>query len=199
MRVPRCRLSWARWRPRRACPYSEAMPSSNEKTVESVLSELAARRELFLTFVARRAGQNVDPQDVLQQAMLRASEGVRELREADRAIAWFYTILRRTLSDAKRTAESGQQILDPEAVAAPEHPVVCDCSLRELESLAPQYADLLRRIDLQGQSTGVVATELGLTSNNVLVRLHRARQSLRARLKARCGTTSSSSCQSCAC
>ncbi|MEO6599328.1 MAG: sigma factor-like helix-turn-helix DNA-binding protein [Polyangiaceae bacterium] len=165
----------------------------------SVIDELAARREQFLAFVARRAGTSVDPQDVLQQAMLRATERLGQLRDRDRALAWFYAILRRAVSDARQSVPPQGDGIDPDELTTLPQSLNCDCSLRELERLAPQYADILRRIDVRGESAAAVAEELALTRDNVQVRLHRARQALRARLQARCGTTSVSACQNCSC
>lgn len=67
-----------------------------------LLVELAERREEFLGFVARRAGSGVEPQEVVQRALLRASEHAEQLRDRSRAKAWFYAILRRTLADVRQ-------------------------------------------------------------------------------------------------
>jgi transposase-like protein len=52
---------------------------------------------------------------------------------------------------------------------------------------------------LAGQSRVAVARQLGLTPNNLAVRLHRARQALRKRLEQTCETCPTHGFQSCAC
>ena len=51
-----------------------------------------------------------------------------------------------------------------------------------LPTLKPEFADLLRRADLLGQSHAAIARDLGLSVGNVAVRLHRARKALRETL-----------------
>lgn len=63
--------------------------------------------------------------------------------------------------------------------------------------LAP--AEIIRRVIVDGIPVTQVAPELGLTPNNAMVRLHRARTALRARLKEHCGTTSVRACSECGC
>jgi RNA polymerase sigma-70 factor (ECF subfamily) len=65
---------------------------------------------------------------------------------------------------------------------------ICTCFYRLLPTLRPAYADVLRRIDLQGKSREKVAASLGTTVNNLTVRLHRARSALRRRLQQTCLT-----------
>ena len=63
---------------------------------------------------------------------------------------------------------------------------LCGCLHDAMRMLRPDYADILRRIDLEEQPREQVATELGLTANNVGVRLHRARRALRKKLEEIC-------------
>jgi RNA polymerase sigma-70 factor (ECF subfamily) len=48
-------------------------------------------------------------------------------------------------------------------------------------------------------AVGHVAAELSITPNNAMVRLHRARTALKARLKEHCGTDNARSCTDCGC
>ena len=54
-----------------------------------------------------------------------------------------------------------------------------------LPVLKPEYAEIIRRVDLEEASRQCVAGELGLTTNNVGVRLHRARRALRVEIEHR--------------
>jgi RNA polymerase sigma-70 factor (ECF subfamily) len=56
-----------------------------------------------------------------------------------------------------------------------------------LPTLKPTHAELLRRVELQGEPVAAAATALGMTANNASVTLHRARAELRTRLMDFCG------------
>jgi RNA polymerase sigma-70 factor (ECF subfamily) len=76
---------------------------------------------------------------------------------------------------------------------------LCSCVYAILPSLRPSYEELIRRIDLGGESSKTVAQDLAMTRNNVRVRLHRARQVLRARLVRFCGSCCERDCRDCTC
>jgi len=76
---------------------------------------------------------------------------------------------------------------------------VCACLHRLLPDLRPGYADLLRRMDLGQEEPEAAAKALGITRNNLTVRLHRARQALRAGLEEACGLCSRHGCLNCTC
>lgn len=76
---------------------------------------------------------------------------------------------------------------------------LCCCAYAILPSLRPSYAELIRRIDLGGEPSKTVAQDLAMTRNNVRVRLHRARQVLRARLVDFCGRCCERDCRDCTC
>jgi RNA polymerase sigma-70 factor (ECF subfamily) len=66
-------------------------------------------------------------------------------------------------------------------------------------TLKPEYAEILRRVDLGESRLDSVAAELGITANNATVRLHRARQALRQRLEQMCGVCAHHGCLNCTC
>jgi RNA polymerase sigma-70 factor (ECF subfamily) len=65
--------------------------------------------------------------------------------------------------------------------------------------LKPEYAEALRRIELEGQTVQGYAAELGIQPNNAAVRVHRARQALRTRVLAACGSCAEHGCLDCSC
>ena len=65
---------------------------------------------------------------------------------------------------------------------------VCNCLYKLLPTLKPEYAEVIWRIDLLGEPRERVAASLGVTLNNVTVRLHRGRQALKRRLEEMCLT-----------
>ncbi len=167
------------------------------------LEELAARRAQYLAFARKRLRSNADAEDLLQQAMQRAVEKIESLRDPNRVDAWFYRLLRRTLVDhhvawAKHQAELGLLAAEVDE-GTHEERAMCGCSLGLLATLRPEYADIVTRIDLNDDDVESSAQKLGISTNNAYVRLSRAREALRRKLKETCGTESTEACQSCAC
>ena len=71
---------------------------------------------------------------------------------------------------------------------------------RRLLPLVPeQYRELIQQIDLDGRKPEDVASRLGLTRNNVTVRLHRARKHLREALMQNCRACGTHGCLDCTC
>jgi RNA polymerase sigma-70 factor (ECF subfamily) len=68
-----------------------------------------------------------------------------------------------------------------------------------LAALRPQYAEIIRRVELDEQPLREVARELGLTRTNVSVRLHRARRALLEGLRVTCGACFEHGCLECSC
>lgn len=160
----------------------------------AVAAALAANRQAFLRFFARRLGSADEAEDALQEFHLRVVRRTGQLRDAQRVDAWLHPILRSTLVDlyrrraARRRAEAAlREMLPADPAGADDlESVVCTCLYRLLPTLKAEYADVLWRADLLGQRHELVARELELTANNVTVRLHRARRALRHLLEQSC-------------
>ncbi len=178
---------------------------------QDVLQPLLARESAFRAFVRRRISDDALAEDVLQQGLVRAVEHQHALAQTDNVVAWFYRILRNAIVDVYRArAAEGRktEAFEKELAAiggdrspAPDelHPTICACLERLLPALRPAYAELLRRIDLEGQSPEQVAQALQITHNNLTVRLHRARQALRTSLEQTCGLCTKHGCVQCTC
>ena len=74
---------------------------------------------------------------------------------------------------------SGRPAAEPIACAEPEvlESISSACLSTSIAELKPSYSIALRRADLEEATFGDLARELGLTSNNTAVHLHRARGS----------------------
>src|SRR5262249_51962593 len=68
-----------------------------------------------------------------------------------------------------------------------------------LPTLKPEYVDILRRVELLGEPRQEVAAALGVSVNNVTVRLHRARQAIKRALLLSCTTCPEHGFLRCAC
>ena len=186
-----------------AAPASPVVAVSSSATagIPAALAELGHHRGQFVAFARRRTGSDADAEDLVQQAFARAAEKLGDLREPAAARAWFFRVLRRLVIDqyARRaTRERKLAELAPSIeTATSEEAAACACALGLLDGLRPEYADIVRRVDLDDQPVDQAAAALGISSNNAGVRLHRARAKLRAELAALCGPGPSAARQSC--
>jgi RNA polymerase sigma-70 factor (ECF subfamily) len=65
--------------------------------------------------------------------------------------------------------------------------------------LKPEYADALRRIEVDGVAVKDYADTLGISASNADVRLFRAREALRRQVARACGTCADHGCLDCTC
>ncbi|OJH40118.1 RNA polymerase sigma factor [Cystobacter ferrugineus] len=173
---------------------------------EEALRTLLDHRDRFASFLASRVDSQVVVEELLQAAYVKALEKSAALRDEERAVAWFYRLLRNALTDHYRHRSAEARALEREArepLSVQAEPgagsKVCACLHGVLPSLKPEYAHMVRQVDLEEQSVSEVAREAGVTPNNAMVRLHRARQALKARLQHTCGACASSGCLDCSC
>ena len=184
-----------------------------QKTLRSPgpFERLMERESAFRAFLRRRVNDEAIAEDLLQHSLLKAIEHQHTLQNDESIVAWFYRVLRNGVTDyyRARAAETRKnesflqqmQAADEQLVPSMDmmKPTVCACLERLLPTIRPVYAELLRRLDLQGESPDVVAKDLKLTKNNLTVRLHRARQALRAALEVSCGICTKHGCLHCTC
>jgi len=176
-----------------------------------ILAHLLARESDFRGFLRRRIADEALAEDLLQQSFMRAVQQDHQVRRPDQIVAWFYRILRNAAVDYYRARAANDRKIEAfmQELAASGtdktpafdelRPAVCACLQRLLPALRPAYVDLLNRIDLNGESAASVAKDLGVTSNNLTVRLHRARQALRKSLEESCGICTKHGCLNCTC
>lgn len=167
---------------------------------EAVRVALGAQRGPLLAMVRRRGGARVDAEELLQVAFERALSRSEQVRDLERVDAWVGQIVRHVVIDELRRRQEAALPIDLLDIAAVEDDGLdCWCVLVQADQLKPEYAAILRRVIIDGAKVGDVAAELGLTPNNAMVRLHRARKALKERLAAHCGTTTARSCTDCGC
>jgi RNA polymerase sigma-70 factor (ECF subfamily) len=154
-----------------------------------------------VAFVRSRAGGTVDADELVQIAIARALEHASQLRDPTRAGAWLRRVVRNVLIDELRSRQAPLLPVDDLELSAisDDSTIDCWCVLVQAETLKPEYAAILRRVIIDGAPIKQVALQLGITENNAMVRLHRARGALKERLKAHCGTTTARSCAECGC
>ncbi len=87
----------------------------------------------------------------------------------------------------------------PEEPDAAEINVIGRCLDRLILNLKSDYEKIIRAVDIEQRSIAAVTNELQISTNNVNVRLHRARQQLRARLEETCKLCARHGCLDCSC
>jgi RNA polymerase sigma factor (sigma-70 family) len=187
----------------RSCGGDEAVavPSKDE-----LLAVLVENRRAFLAFLERRIGHRETAEDVLHEAYARSLDKM-PLQSEDSAVAWFYRVLRNAVVDHYRRGGASERALsvlarELEKEVKPdleERNAICRCVARLSETLKPEYALALQRIDVDGVSVQDYAVEAGITPNNAGVRVFRARQALRKRVVHWCGACAERGCIDCTC
>jgi DNA-directed RNA polymerase specialized sigma24 family protein len=79
------------------------------------------------------------------------------------------------------------------------HREICACVGRLASTLKPEYAEVLRAVDIEDIPVKAFAETAGLTTSNAGVRLFRAREALRKQVAASCGTCAEHGCADCSC
>jgi RNA polymerase sigma-70 factor (ECF subfamily) len=182
----------------------EEMPALDS---QATALKLAESHRQFLAFLERRVGSRAAAEDILQDAFVRGLRRGDTLRSQESAVAWFYRLLRNAIADHFRGRQREQRALErlaaEPAPSPPSEPeltdAVCRCIHSLVDTLKPAYAEVLRRVDLDGLTPSAFAAEAGITANNAAVRAHRARLALRRQVEKSCGTCATHGCYNCQC
>ncbi len=181
---------------------------SEQETENRVVARLLANHRRFLDFLTVRVGKREDAEEILQEAFVRGLQKAGEIRDEESAVAWFYRLLRNAVIDHYRRTAAARKALEAQANETPEvdpgfdadlERTVCECVNDLVPLLKPEYSDLIRRVDLGGANVSAVADEIGISSGNARVRLHRARAALRDELEKSCRTCATHGCIDCTC
>lgn len=161
-----------------------------------------------MTYLRKRFRVQAEAEEVLQAFMLRALERSAGLRDVNAVRGWLSRILATTIADFHRqrsraikeasfTGELNDRlVLDQSSEANQE---ICECLHQYLALLTTEQAEIIRRIDLADEPRELVAAEVGVTVNNITVRLHRARQALKGHLEEMCEACPEESYLACRC
>jgi RNA polymerase sigma factor (sigma-70 family) len=172
---------------------------------EAALRDLVAQRHQFLGFLERRLGSRALAEDLLQDAFTRSLSKLEQLEDRESATAWFYRVLRNSITDYRRRSGVASKRLDElareldEGVEPETEAAVCQCVTGLVGTLKPEYADVLRAVEVEGLPVKDFATQQGITSGNAAVRVHRARQALKLQVQRCCGSCADHGCRDCTC
>lgn len=173
--------------------------------VMSIESSLVRNLGVFVAFARKHLGDLHTAEDVVQESLVKALAADRKPTTEEETTAWFYRILRRSIIDVHRRQGARSRAMErfeqefPETPTAEDERILCACFKRLLPMVPEQYRELLQQVDLDGKEPSEVAAKLGLTKNNLTVRLHRARKHLREALSQNCRACSTHGCLNCTC
>lgn len=175
------------------------------RAMKPIEESLIENLHVFTAFARSRVGNPHLAEDLVQESLLKALKSANQPAGDEPTVTWFYRILRHSIIDLHRRDAAAKSALEkfarelPEAPDADDEKVICQCFTRLLPAIPENYRELLQRIDLDGEDTARAAADLGLTRNNLTVRLHRARKHLRQELVKNCRTCAKHGCLDCTC
>lgn len=171
----------------------EAVRNGDDAALEALLAKYTPA---VYRFGMKMCRDPEDAKDVLQETLLAAAKNLRDFRGASSLATWFYKVARSFCIKKRRKSKSaptGTESLDEdarelpsgdaspdEAVAGRELAVVLD---RALGKLDPTYREVLLLRDVEGLTAPEVSDVLGVSTDAVKSRLHRARTELRTLLE----------------
>jgi len=181
--------------------------SAEEPVSPGVVAVLVGNHREFLSFLQKRVGDRALAEDILQEAFVRGLDKLGALQSEESATAWFYRILRNSVIDHYRRRTSASRKLEAFAAELEQHVeaegevrgAVCRCVAELAGTLKPEYAEALRRVEVDGLAVKEYATEAGITSNSAGVRVFRAREALRRQVSRSCGSCAEHGCLDCTC
>lgn len=156
------------------------------------VSDRAARFEALALEVTdplrRYLARRTDPataDDVLADSLLVLWRRLDDVPR-DASLPWAYAVARGCLANAERGRRRQQQVaarLAAQPAPGPGHPPAYDALQEAWDRLRPEDAELLRLWAWEELTPAEIARVLDLTPNAAGLRLHRARERLRAQLR----------------
>jgi RNA polymerase sigma factor (sigma-70 family) len=185
-------------------PPTGELDSSVDRT--RVANVLVENHRAFLRFLERRVGDRALAEDLLQDAFVRNLDRLSDVPD-EGLVPWFYRVLRNAAVDRHRRkgaeeralAAFTHELVDTAQPAEDLHREICACVGRLASTLKPEYAEVLRAVDIEDIPVKAFAETAGLTTSNAGVRLFRAREALRKQVAASCGTCAEHGCADCSC
>ncbi len=171
---------------------------------KAVLETFVANHRDFLRYVERRIGSRAAAEEIVQEAFVRSLDHADDIRES--VLGWFYRVLRNAVIDHQRRHAVSERRLEELAAEMADAEddqewtrVACRCVTDLAATLKPEYADVLRRVEIDGVAVKDYAEAVGISASNAGVRLFRARKALREQVARACGTCAEHGCLDCSC
>jgi RNA polymerase sigma-70 factor (ECF subfamily) len=146
-------------------------------------------------FIRRRVESDADADDLLQDVLAKLVERGGSVSE-ESVPAWLFTVARRAIIDRYRsrsaTITSEEDLTRSDEPGGDASGELALCLEPMLTLLDKEDQELLRRVDMKGQSQAEIARELGVAVSTVKSRTQRARARLYAVLTDCCSVATDS-------
>ena len=159
----------------------------------------------ILQYLTRIVGPN-DAEDMTQDVFDKINNGLGGFQGKSKLSTWIFRIATNTAIDRSRSAAFKQKKEHIAIVDGTEHQAACtsasnkspvtdqlvirkemsDCVNEFIDNLPPDYKTVIVLSELEGLTNKEIAEILGISLDNVKIRLHRARAKLKAALNAGC-------------
>jgi DNA-directed RNA polymerase specialized sigma24 family protein len=166
--------------------------STPAEALRAVREELGVSYSRFRSIARYRLRDNAAADDVVQTFALKALERSNQIRDLRAVRSWLRRSFDTTLIDfcrgrtVRRQREVSFDIELHDRLYSTAGDLAADPTqsvVAVLGHLKSDYADAIYRLDLLDQPKEAVAADLGITLNNLTVRVHRARRAFRAALE----------------
>ena len=162
--------------------------------------------EKIRRYLARIVGET-EAEDLAQEVFIKVSRGLKDFRRESSLSTWIYKIATNTALDRVRARSLPREVLDtrqgndegegeeeyvvteddkPSLEASLIKKEMHDCIRGMVEGLRENYRTVLILSDFAELTSSEIAGILGISSDTVKIRLHRARTRLRKELDAKC-------------
>ena len=169
--------------------------AGNGRAVERSVDVAAAWHELgrrLRAYVSRRV-PSADADDIVQNVMVKLLESRGDI-VTESVRAWLFTVTRNAVAEYYRRQrpaldlDTFDELPDKDSTDTAERAIgaLADCLDPVLGMLTTPDAELLRKIDIEGQAQTILAADLGVPLSTLKSRVQRARTKLRAAFDACC-------------
>jgi RNA polymerase sigma-70 factor (ECF subfamily) len=161
-------------------------------TVAISLAELVSHRPYLLRFALRKLRDHALAEDAVHDVLEAVLSGRAVFAGRAQLRSWLTAVLKNKIVDVLRRT-SHHETLDDDSADGPGHAVACPQPrpdeiaeqrqelarvLAGIDRLPPTLRDALRLRVVEDRSTESVCAELGISEENLFVRVHRARKQL---------------------
>ena len=142
-----------------------------------------AHQSSVYAYLLRMAGDPVEAEELTQETFYRACVSALRFRGESSVRTWLFGIARRVLLERLRRVDKERPVQDvPEGAVQSSDPSESLALERAFKALRLADREVLMLVDVLGFEVGEAAAALEVTPGALRVRLHRARQRMRAEL-----------------